>query len=282
LIESCLALKAEDRPKGAAELAAALRRELSFPRRLRRWTATHRWRVATAAALLAASLLAGTVALALRPPYAVRQFRSGLAYLEQGRDDLAIQCLNASLEADPARPETLLARARAYEHQGDYWTAFHDYSAAAELAPSPSVDAHMGYCMGRLGDHEVACARYLSAVKAGCDSPAVLNDLASSLICLGKFDDAEGYLRRAIERDDRLQPAYYNLATVLFQRALKNGQQPPPEALAAATRAADLGPQSGELCCDIADMQMLAAQGDPAMVRCGRHWRMSERQSRWG
>ena len=73
----------------------ALRRELSFPRRMRRWAATHCWLVATAAALLGASLLAGAVALALRPSYAVRQFRSGLAYIEQGRDDLAIHCLSA-------------------------------------------------------------------------------------------------------------------------------------------------------------------------------------------
>ncbi len=171
------------------------------------------------------------------------------------------------MKADPDRAETLLARARAYEHHGDYWTAFRDYSAAAELAPSPSIDARMGYCMSRLGDHKVACAHYLSAVKAGCDSPAVLNDFAHSLICLGKFSEAEGYLRQAIERDDRLQPAYYNLATALFDRAMKNGEPPPPEALAAATRAAELGPQSDGLCCELADLQMLAAHGDPALVR---------------
>ena len=83
----------------------ALRRELSFPRRMRRWAATHCWLVATAAALLGASLLAGAVALALRPSYAVRQFRSGLAYIEQGRDDLAIHCQRLS-----TRPELHLRR----------------------------------------------------------------------------------------------------------------------------------------------------------------------------
>ena len=84
LIESCLAVEPERRPQGAAELAAALRKELSLPRRVRRWAITHRWRVAAAAAGLAAISWPEPL-LALRPPYSVRQFRSGLAYYDGGQ-----------------------------------------------------------------------------------------------------------------------------------------------------------------------------------------------------
>ena len=95
----------------------------------------------------------------------------------------------------------------------------------------------------------------------------MLNDLGSSLIKLGRFDDAEGYLRRAIGRDNCLQAAYHNLAVVFLNRAMKTGETPPPEALAAAARAVEIGPESGELCRLMAALQMLAAKGDPALRR---------------
>ena len=110
-----------------------------------------RWRVVTTAAVLAAVLLGGIAYLALRPPYAVRQFQSGLAYYAAGQDDLAIQCLNASLHADPRRSETFLARAGATSGWAISAWRFDDYPAAEQLAPSPWIDACMGYCLEPVG-----------------------------------------------------------------------------------------------------------------------------------
>ena len=50
------------------------------------------------------TVLLGTVAFfMLRPPYAVRQFQQGLAYYKRDEDDLALECLNASLGPTRAR-----------------------------------------------------------------------------------------------------------------------------------------------------------------------------------
>ena len=267
LIESCLALEAERRPKGPAELAAALRSELAFPRRTRRWATQHRWQVATAGTLLAAALLGAAAYLVLRPPYSVRQFREGMAYYKTGKDDLAIQCLNVSLHADPHSRETLLARARAYQRLGEFRMAIEDYRAADDLAPSPWIDACAAYCMSRIDDHPAAAAFYGAALDAGCDSPAVLNDFGRSLICLGRLDEAEGCLRRAIGRNDSPQAAYHNLIVIFLRRALQTGETPPREALACAARAIEIGPESVELCQHVATLTVLAATRDPARLR---------------
>ena len=101
LIHRCLAVDPKLRPETATVLADALRRELTFYRRIRRWAAAHR-RLVLAAVSIAMLAVLGTVAFfALRPPYSVRQFQQGLAWYETGRDDLALQSLNASLTADP-------------------------------------------------------------------------------------------------------------------------------------------------------------------------------------
>ena len=142
--------------------------------------------------------------------------------------------------------------------------AFDDYQAAKQLAPSPSIDACLGYCLGRLGEHRKAISFYRAAIEAGCDSAAVLNDLGRSLIYLGRFDDAESFLRRAIGRDDSPQAAYHNLAVVFLSRALKTGETP-PEALAYAARAVEIGPESADLCQHMAALQALAAKRDPAL-----------------
>ena len=142
-----------------------------------------------------------------------------------------------------------------------------DYHAADQLAPSPWLDACMGYCTSRLGQHDEAIGFYRDALRGGCDSPAVLNDLGHSLVRLRQFDAAAGYLQRAVERDDRLQAAHHNLALALYNRALEAGEPPPPEAWASAARAVEIGPESDGLCRDMAGLQVLAANGDPARRR---------------
>ncbi len=267
LIESCLAFDRERRPANAEALASALRKELALPRRARRWTAAHR---GLAMSVLAASLLAAFAVaayLALRPPYSARQYQQGLAYYRAGQDELAVQCFNASLAAAPHRRDALVARARAQERRGDFQLAFADYDAADQLAPSPEIAACKGYCLSQLGQAQQAAVFYRRALDGGYDSPAVQNNLGYCWLRLGRsrLDEAEACFRKAIQADDSLQPAHHNLVLVYEQRALA-GQAIPPEALAHARRALQTGPESGELCRDLAHFYALAAKQDAALA----------------
>ena len=48
---------------------------------------------------------------------------------------------------------------------------------------------------------------------------------------------------------------------------MESGEPPPSEAVACATRAIKIGPESGDLCQLMAALQVLAAKRDPALLR---------------
>jgi serine/threonine protein kinase len=262
IIESCLAFDPELRPATANELASALRKELSVARCVRRWGVAHRGLVM---AIVLAAMLIGAGAVAyfmLRPPYAVRQFRLGLEYCEKGQDDMALKCLDASLETSPNWSAALIIRARVRRHRGEFQLAFADYDAADRLTPSPKTAACKGYCLSRLGQDKQAAMFYRRAIDGGYDSPAVQNNLGYSLLQLGQLDQAEDYLRKAAQADDA-RAAYLNLVVVYVRQALA-GKAISSEAVFHARRAEKIGPPSGELYRNLALFYTLAAKQDAA------------------
>ena len=265
LIGSCLAIDPDLRPQNADALAAALRNELTLFRRTARWAAAHRRSVLAAAFAAVLLLLAAAAFFVLRPPYSVRQFRQGLVYYQAGQDELALDCLNASLRADPRNGGALIGRARVFQHKEDFRLAFADYEAADRLAPSPWIDACQGYCLSRLAQDEQAVACYRRAMQGGNESAAVLNNLGYSWLQLHQFEAAEACLRRALEADGALQAPHHNLVLLFLQRGLE-GKAIPPEAFVHARRALETGPQSGKLCLDLASLHALAAGRDTALA----------------
>jgi serine/threonine protein kinase/Tfp pilus assembly protein PilF len=266
LIESCLAFDPELRPPSAEVLASALRQELALSRRTRRWTAAHRG-IVLAAGAAALSIVLGTVVyVSVRPPYQIRQFQLGLAYYREGKDDLALQSLNAAIAADPRQSDALVARARVHQRRGAFQLAFADYDAANQLDPRPETAACEGYCLNKLAQYQQATKAYRTALDGGYNSPAVLNNLGYCWLRLGRLEDAEACLRRALRADDELQAAHHNLV-VVFQRRALAGQPILPDAVAHARRALEIGPESGELCCNLAFFYALAARENPAFLQ---------------
>ncbi len=179
---------------------------------------------------------------------------------------MALACLNASLQSDPHLSEALIARARVYQRRGDFQLAFVDYDAASGSNPGPRIDACQGYCLNQLAQDRQATVFYRRLLEAGCDSPAVLNNLGYSWLRLGRLEDAEACLRRAIQADGTRQAPHHNLVLVFLQRAFA-GQALPREALVHARRALETGPESGELCRNLAFLYALAAKQDAALKR---------------
>ncbi len=257
LIESCLAFDPDLRPATADALASALRKELSLTRRANRWATAHRELVL--AMILVVMLISTGVGsyFMLRPPYAVRQFRQAIVYYHTGQDDMALKCLNASLDADPASSEALIARARVREHRNEFQLAFADYDAADKLAPSPEFAACKGYCLNQLSQNNAAATLYRRAIGGGYASPAVLNNLGYSLLQLGKLDEAEEYLQKAAQADNA-QASHLNLVVVYVRKALA-GKAIPPAAFVHARRADEIGRPLGELYRNLALFYALAA-----------------------
>jgi tetratricopeptide (TPR) repeat protein len=265
LVESCLAFDPNDRPQTASDLAAALRRELTWLPWSRRWVGNHRRLVAGAASVAAAAMLALAVFIATLPAYRVRQYQAGIACAKQGEHKAAIECFTNALHDDSRYVDALVARGREYQELGDFSIAFSDYDSAYALAPSPKMTVRKGYCLSRLNQNREALALYQQALQNGECSPELLNNVGYCCVKLNSGEEAEGYLRRAVALDDRLQAVHHNLMIVFLRRA---GQRHdvPREAFLHVRRALEMGPPSAELYRDAASLYAIAARQDSTLV----------------
>jgi serine/threonine protein kinase/Tfp pilus assembly protein PilF len=245
LVERCLAFAPEDRPQSARELAAALRAGLSWRRRATRWLGRHRVLATTAGLLLTALVVLGSCALAMRDPYAVRQYRAGIACYRQGNYREALAHLNSSLAEEPRSSATLFARARVFQQLGDFNLAFKDYEAAAGLDQDGPTWAATAYCLCRLEAYEQAAYHFERAVDTGFGPAAVWNDLGWCYLRLGELDKAKAALDRAVALDAGLQAAFHNRAMVCLQKSLSGGEL--GEGLGDIRRALEIGPATADL-----------------------------------
>jgi len=265
LIESCLALDPDDRPEAAGQLAAALRKQLTPWRRMRRWVGCHRRATGVFAALATLALLVATAVAVTRPPFSIREYRAGAAYAAQGDYNRAIDHFSSALRANPAYFDALVARGHAYHRLAKYELAFADYNSASSLVPSAKVNACMAYCLNRMRQDRQAIVFYQKALDSGEMSPAILNNIGFACGQLARLDEAEKYLRQAIALDDKLLAPHYNLVSVFLNQALK-GRPIAREAFDHARRAEELGPPSGNLFRDLAEFYAVAARRDASLV----------------
>lgn len=99
--------------------------------------------------------------------------------------------------------------------------AFARLDPKAELGLSPEQSQLSGTILARRlrlqGDLAGAEAEYRRSLKAGVEDSLVENNLAALLFDAQKVEEAEGLLRQAIRRNDRVEP-FLNLATLLTER----------------------------------------------------------------
>ncbi len=267
VVDRCLAYEPRDRFQSAAELARALRGCLSRPQRWRRRLARHPYAVLGTG--LAAVILAAAVSVfaALREPYPQRQLEAGQRAFAQGQYARAIEHLSLSL-AEAESPEAYLARGRAYLKVGKRKAAEDDFFLADKLRPTGQVQAALGYCYNEEKNHPWAVGCYKIAIRRDFKTAVVFNNLGYSLTFMRSADDeAAHFLRKAIQADPRLQPAYYNLATLELKKAW-NGRarissEGLKEGLAAMAKAIELGPATAQLHLDAARLWVSAAKLEP-------------------
>jgi tetratricopeptide (TPR) repeat protein len=250
LIEACLALDPAVRPVSAKAVAAALRRQLALPARLRRWAG----RRPLAAACLAAVLVlggggggwAGTALLLKLRPSAQQAHQQGVVAYRAGDLDKAEERFNRAIALEDREvSEHLVARGvvrmkRAVAMTGPsekaadstFDLAADDFTAAlgpprpAGKVDEGEVNACLAYCRARLRHWGPAIAASEEAIRRGHATAEVWNNLA---FCQSREpnrqEQAEASVAKALQLDPNLAAARYNRA-LLACRARMMGKGP--------------------------------------------------------
>ncbi len=188
-------------------------------------------------------------AVRLAPQNPDAYFRLALAFLQGHRDAEAKETLTVGLEAIPNSALLLYGEAILYEHLGSYDLAIASAMKSIEQDPSRadvwsllgSLRAHEGQAdeadeafrkaleSGATVDHAVEYADFLihagrypeaektlnEISKSNGDNAAVNRSLGKLYKGEGKFDQAEIFLRRAVDEDPKDPEAHYALAITL-------------------------------------------------------------------
>jgi tetratricopeptide (TPR) repeat protein len=159
-------------------------------------------------------------ARSLRPRAApVRsELDEGLVHHRAGRVAEAEACYRAVWRRVPGHPDAghLIGLCRLAA--GD-WRAAQDWIGRAVAARPRAAEYRVSLGSAHLaaGDTTAAIAAYERAIALG-DSPAARSNLGHALRLVGRLDDAELHLHRALERDPALVDGLINLALVRLDR----------------------------------------------------------------
>ncbi len=143
--------------------------------------------------------------------------RLGVGYLEQGQLQLALEKLELAVRLDDQHVPAHLALGIVYEQIGREQRALGHLERAVRLAPEDGA-AHnsLAALLCRMGRYDDAERHFGDAL----DDPfyrtpeVVLTNAGSCARRAGRLDDAESYLRQALEFDPVNRLALFNLANV--------------------------------------------------------------------
>lgn len=180
---------------------------------------------------------------AIAPLDASSRFTLAMAYVAVKRRDLARLELEKLNQAHPNRALYWYWLARLDYDDQQFQTAAERLRRAIELQ-GDFVRAHdnLGLCLEALGRFEEAVASYEQAVRLNREqthrSPWPALNLGTLLFKLGRIEQAEPYLREAVELGPGLAQARLRLGTLLEKRGAIE------EAIQELRRAAELDPRS--------------------------------------
>lgn len=127
-------------------------------------------------------------------------------------DEVALRYFARAVGEKPQNPYGHLGLGEAYLMVGEHSSAIGHFQHALELKPN-MVEAlcALGRAYVGSGMAELALPFYEKALDISRDYPKVRTGLAGALTSLGRMDDAQVYLREAIERRAAMPAAYNNL-----------------------------------------------------------------------
>lgn len=271
VLDRCVALDVSNRPGNAAALAAALKRQFTPARRLRRWLAARRrWLLATMGLLLLAIAVLA-YAWAVTPPYGQREYDRGrIAYLA-GDFDKAEAHFDRALRAAPNNARFRYARGCARLQQSKYLPPdqvsfdpiLDDLTFTERGAADVRTLAVHAYTQLRNQKFDAAIKKYNLIHRAGYRPLMVLNNRAYGYFNTGRLREAQNDLDKAVQIDPHCQAVRYNRALVAMRmRGQGKIQTIPPQALEDMERALRLGQKTSDLYRDAAILYAQAAGDD--------------------
>ena len=192
---------------------------------------------------IGASLLTHLVS---RDPYPVREYQMGIACLAAHEYQSSVDHLTRSLAASPSQPETLFARAQAFAALGNHHDAIRDLTPVDKIAEDGKKLAFLAYCCNCLKSHAEAVSIYEQAIKKGCRSAGLYNNLGYSHYTQGRLKSALKTLDMAVAIDTTSQVALHNRAIVQYSLAIKE-HVPPDQAVRDIESVMTLGACSGDM-----------------------------------
>ncbi len=266
LIEQCLVVDPEQRPRSAKELATELRRQLKVMPRIGRWASTRKLRLGAAAAVVLAMAAAFAAASAARPSQAERYISLGLTYFEERQYQQTVSVLTDLLVISPRSYDAYLLRGHAYKRLGEFALAAADYRSASRMKPDSISYGCEAYCLTELKDISNAISRYNTALRENHPSPAILhNNLGYCHLAAGEITKAQKHLAEAIRLDAGLQVAHFNMAVCYVKKALR-GAPLSAKAMVHARKAIEIGPDTADLYWVAAQLCAITARNDPSEV----------------
>ena len=155
----------------------------------------------------------------LRDPHSwMARNNLGVALLEQGRFDEALDHFEQAREANPNQAEVYNDIGDTLLRLGRIEESFSPLQKALELDPNrPDVRANLGNALLRSGRAEEAIVHFRAALSVQPNYLPALNYLGSALLQTGHPDEAFVSLQKAAEIDANYLPVQFNLANTLLQ-----------------------------------------------------------------
>jgi tetratricopeptide (TPR) repeat protein len=260
-----LAFDPQDRLPSAALLASLLHKQNSLFRRANRCVRRHPLTFVGCGIFLMICLLLFGSWLALRDPYAIRLYKKGLIDIQKGNPAEAAEMFNEALVTAPDNLEILLDRGKAYHRQGKYEQAFDDYNRVYSLNPTGEVAELRSHCLSKMKYYREAIIQYEIALKSGCQTISLMNNLGFCYMQMMQFSEAEDYFKKALLLNPRCNSAWHNMVRLSIRRFSRDNM-PFPDIKALINNALDTAETTPQLFLDIAILEARIAKRDSSVI----------------
>ena len=143
----------------------------------------------------------------------------GNLFVKQEEWDGAIGAYREALSLDPEYKSAILGLADAYRLAARYDEAAAGYRRLLELDPNDNkAFYHLAEIHAAREEYEAALEVLAGLEATGEERAPARNLKGQCLLSLGRLDEAEAELRLALEMDDQLSDAWYNLALLFEER----------------------------------------------------------------
>ena len=194
--------------------------------------------------------------LAEDPAILEAHFVLGNLFVKREDWDGAIAAYRDALALDPEYLSAVLGLADAYRLAERYDEAAAGYRRLLDLDPNDNkAHYHLAEIHAAREEYEEALGVLERLEGTGEQRAPAHNLKGQCLLSLGRLDEAEAELRRALEMDDRLSDAWYNLALLFEERGDGSG------AIEAYETRLEMAPKDFRSHFNLA--RLLGAMGDP-------------------